>query len=61
LPEYEVSIKFHIFPYKRIIIDAKTKAEAKAIANKEAQQLKQDLRHSIDKIKIKSHKIDEFF
>lgn len=40
---------------------AKTKEEAKALANNEAQQLKKDLRHSIDKIKIKSHNIDEFF
>jgi predicted AlkP superfamily phosphohydrolase/phosphomutase len=61
LPEYEVSIKFHIFPYKKIVINAKTKEEAKAIANKEAQQLKHDLKHSIDKVKIKSHNIDEFF
>lgn len=44
-----------------MIVNAKTKEEAKAIANKEAQQLKQDLKHSIDKIKIKSHNIDEFF
>ncbi|TFF84128.1 MAG: hypothetical protein EU552_01410 [Promethearchaeota archaeon] len=61
MPEYEVSIKFHIFPYKKIVVTAKTKEEAKALANNEAQQLKKDLRHSIDKIKIKSHNIDEFF
>ena len=40
---------------------AKTKEEAKTIAENEAEQLKKDLRHSIDKIKIKSHNIDEFF
>ncbi|MEJ2295236.1 MAG: hypothetical protein P8Y23_10765 [Candidatus Lokiarchaeota archaeon] len=61
MPEYEVSIKFHIFPFKRILVKAKNKEEAKAIANKQAQQLKNDLQHSIDKIKIKSHNIDEFF
>jgi hypothetical protein len=42
-------------------VKAKNKEEAKAIANKQAQQLKNDLQHSIDKIKIKSHNIDEFF
>jgi len=61
LPEYEVSIKFHIFPYKRIIVTAKTKEEAKALANQEAQQLKERLKHTIDKVKIKSLNIDEFF
>ena len=61
MPEYEVSIKFHIFPYKRIIVTAKSKEEARELANNQAQELKKNLRHSIDKIKTKSHNIDEFF
>jgi hypothetical protein len=60
LPEYEVSVKFHIFPYKRILITAKNKDEARDLANAQAQKLKENLKHSIDKIKMKSHNIDEF-
>jgi len=42
-------------------VTAKTKEEAKALANQEAQQLKERLKHTIDKVKIKSLNIDEFF
>jgi hypothetical protein len=41
-------------------VKAKDKEEAEAIANKQAQQLKNDLQHSIDNIKIKSRNIDEY-
>ncbi len=61
MPEYEVSIKFHIFPYKKIIVKAKNKEEARKLATVQAQELKENLKHSIDKIKTKSHNIDEFF
>ena len=40
---------------------AKSKEEARELANNQAQELKKNLRHSIDKIKTKSHNIDEFF
>ena len=58
--EYEVSVKFHIFPFKKILITAKNEKEAKEIANVEAQQIKESLRHSIYKVKAKSYIIDEF-
>ena len=49
-----------MFPYKRILITAKSKEEARDLANIQAQKLKESLKHSIDKIKMKSRNIDEF-
>jgi hypothetical protein len=60
LPEYEVSVKFHIFPFKKVRVTAKSKEEAKQLANKQAKLIKDDLKYSIDKVIIKSHNIDDF-
>jgi len=60
LPEYEVKVKFHIFPYRKFKISAKNEGEAREIANDQAQHIIDKLDFSITNIKAKRYLMDKF-
>jgi len=60
MPEYDVKIKFHIFPYRKFNISAKNEAEARKIAKEQAHQLINTLEFTISSIKAKQFILDEY-
>jgi len=60
LPEYEVKVKFYIFPYRKFKIDASTEEEARKIANDQAQHVVDNLDYNITSIKAKKYLMDKF-
>ena len=60
MPDYDVKIKFHIFPYRKFNISAKDEEEARKIANEQAQQLIDTLDFTISSIKAKKYLMDRF-
>jgi len=60
LPEYEVKVKFHIFPYRKFKISAKDENEARSIANDQAQHVIDTLDFNITSIKAKRYLMDKF-
>ncbi len=60
MPDYDVTIKFHIFPYRKFNISAKNEEEAREIANTQAQQLIDTLDFTISSIKAKKYLMDRF-
>lgn len=60
LPEYEVKVKFYIFPYRKFKIVASTEDEARKIANDQAQHIIDSLDFEISSIKAKKYLIDKF-
>jgi len=60
LPEYDVKVKFHIFPYRKFKISAKNEAEARELANAQAQHVIDTLDFSITNIKAKKYLMDKF-
>jgi len=60
LPEYDVKVKFHIFPYRKFTISAKNEEEAREIANDQAQHIIDTLDFSITNIKAKIYLMDKF-
>jgi len=60
MPDYDVKIKFHIFPYRKFNISAKDEKEARKIANEQAQQLIDALDFTIYSIKAKKYLMDKF-
>jgi len=60
LPDYEVKVKFHIFPYRKFKIGAKNEEEAREIATDQAQHIIDTLDFSITDIKAKKYLMDKF-
>jgi hypothetical protein len=60
LPEYEVKVKFYIFPYRKFKINAKSEEEARELANDQAQHIIDTLDFSITNIKAKKYLMDKF-
>jgi len=60
MPDYEVKIKFHIFPYRKFNISARNEEEARKIANEQAQHLIDSLDFTISSIKAKKYLMDRF-
>jgi len=60
MPEYEVKIKFHIFPYRKFNISSRNEEEARKIAKEQAQQLIDTLDFTISSIKAKKYLLDRF-
>lgn len=60
MPEYDVKIKFHIFPYRKFKISAINEKEARKIAKEQAQQLIDTLDFTISSIKAKKYLLDRF-
>jgi len=60
LPDYDVKVKFHIFPYRKFKISAKNEDEAKEMANDQAQHIIDTLDFTITNIKAKKYLMDKF-
>jgi len=60
MPDYDVKIKFHIFPYRKFTISAKSEEEARKIANEQAQQLIDATDFTIYSVKAKRYLMDRF-
>ena len=60
MPEYDVKVKFHIFPYRKFKISAKNEEEARELANVQAQHVIDTLDYSITNIKAKRYLMDKF-
>ncbi len=60
MPEYDVKVKFHIFPYRKFKIRAKNEEEARKIANDQAQHVIDTLDFSVTNIKAKRYLMDKF-
>ena len=60
MPDYEVKVKFHIFPYRKFKISAKDEEEARGLANDQAQHVIDTLDYSITNIKAKRYLMDKF-
>ena len=60
MPDYEVKIKFHIFPYRKFNISARNEDEARKFANEQAQHLIDTLNFTISSIKAKKYLMDKF-
>ncbi|NVM18652.1 MAG: hypothetical protein HWN80_13125 [Candidatus Lokiarchaeota archaeon] len=60
MPEYEVKVKFYIFPYRKFKINASTDEEARKIANDQAQHVVDTLDFKITSIKAKKYLMDKF-
>ena len=60
MPDYEVKVKFHIFPYRKLKISAKDEEEARKIANDQAQHIIDTLDFNITNIKAKKYLMDKF-
>jgi len=60
MPDYEVKIKFHIFPYRKFNITATDEDEARKIANDQAKHIIDTTDFSIASIKTKKYLMDRF-
>jgi len=60
MPDYEVKIKFHLFPYRKFDITAKNEDEARKIANEQAQQIIDTIDFTLYSIKAKKYLMDRF-
>jgi len=60
LPEYEVKIKFHIFPYRKFNIIATDNEEARRIAKIQAEHIIDTLDFTIASIRPKRYLMDRF-
>jgi len=60
MPDYDVKVKFHIFPYRKFKISAKDEKEAREIANNQAQHIIDTLDFSVTDIKAKRYLMDKF-
>jgi hypothetical protein len=60
LPEYEVKVKFYIFPYRKFKINAPTEEEARKIATDQAQHIIDTTDFKITSIKAKKYLMDKF-
>jgi hypothetical protein len=60
LPEYEVKVKFYIFPYRKFKINAPTEEEARKIATDQAQHIIDTLDFEITSVKAKRYLMDKF-
>ncbi len=60
MPDYEVKIKFHIFPYRKFNISARDEEEARKIASEQAQHLIDTLDFTISSVKAKKYLMDRF-
>jgi hypothetical protein len=60
LPEYEVKVKFFIFPYRKFKINASTEEEARKVVIDQAQHIIDTLDFEISSIKVKKYLMDEF-
>ena len=60
MPEYEVKVKFHIFPYRKFKISAKDEGEAREIASDQAQHIIDTLDFSVINVKAKKYLMDKF-
>ena len=60
MPEYEVKVKFHIFPYRKFKISAKDEEEAREIAKDQAQHIIDTLDFNVTNIKAKRYLMDKF-
>jgi len=60
LPEYEVKIKFHIFPYRKFNIIATDDEEARRIAKIQAEKIIDTLDFTIASIRPKRYLMDRF-
>ena len=60
MPDYEVNVKFHIFPYRKFKISAKNEEEARKIANDQAQHIIDTLDYTVTNIKAKRYLMDKF-
>ena len=60
MPQYEVKIKFHIFPYRKFNISAKNEEEVRKIAKEQAQLILDNLDFTISSIKAKKYLLDRF-
>ena len=58
MPDYEVKVKFHIFPYRTFNVSAGNEDEARKIANEQAQHLIDSLDFTISSIKAKKYLMD---
>jgi len=60
MPEYDVKIKFHLFPYRKFNINAINEKEARKIAKEQAQQVINTIDFTISSIKAKEYLLDRF-
>ncbi len=60
MPEYEVKIKFHIFPYRKFNIIATDDEEARRIAKIQAEHIIETLDFTIASIRTKRYLMDRF-
>ena len=60
MPDYDVKVKFHIFPYRKFKIGAKNEKEAREIANDQAKHIIDTLDFSITEVKAKKYLMDKF-
>jgi len=60
MPEYEVKVTFHIFPYRKFNISAGNEEEASKLVKHEAQQMISSLRYTVTSIKPKRYSMDDF-
>lgn len=60
MPEYEVKIKFHIFPYRKFNIIATDDEEARRIAKIQAEKIIDTLDFTIASIRPKRYLMDRF-
>ncbi|MFX0075163.1 MAG: hypothetical protein ACFE96_06960 [Candidatus Hermodarchaeota archaeon] len=60
MPEYEVKVKFYIFPYRKFKISASTEEEARKIASDQAQHIIDTLDFDITSIRAKKYLMDRF-
>ena len=60
MPDYDVKVKFHIFPYRKFTISAKNEEEARKIANEQAKHLIDALDFTIYSVKAKKYLMDRF-
>jgi len=60
LPEYEVKVKFYIFPYRKFKISASNEEEARKVATNQAQHIIDTLDFEVTSIKAKKYLMDKF-
>jgi hypothetical protein len=60
LPEYVAEIKFHIFPYRKLKISAKSEEEARKIAINSAEHIIKNLNFTIKRVKQRQVLIEDF-
>ena len=60
MPEYEVKVKFYIFPYRKFKVNASTEEEARKIATDQAQHIIDTTDFKITGIKAKRYLMDKF-